>query len=277
MTYRLNKFYLLLSILVVLMTTLHAEIRQLNNVGIDKGILGNTIDRSLQFQDQNGKNVTLNDYFKKDKPVILIMAYYGCPQLCTLVLNGLADGLNEMAWKPGHNYQVVTVSIDPRETPELAKKKQVAYAKKLNMNLDGKWSFLVGTQKNIDILTNQLGFRYNYIEKQDEYAHPACVYVLGDKANISVYFSKYQYSERDLKYAIIDASEGKVGSVADLIIQRCFVYNESQSKYVAASFVIMKIGGGLTLLFIVSMMTYYWREEIFKLKKRGKYRLAENS
>ncbi|RME25693.1 MAG: SCO family protein, partial [Candidatus Zixiibacteriota bacterium] len=181
--------------------------------------LGDTIPMDLSFTSDEGQPVTLNDYFNKGKPVIVVLGYYQCPMLCNLVFNGLSEGVKGLGWTPGDRFEMVMVSINPRETAQLAAAKKANYVKQLgNPDAAKGWHFLVGDSVMSARLADAIGFKYFYDAENKQYAHPAAAYVLTEKGVISRYLYGIQFSPRDLKLSLLEASDGKIGSTADRLI-----------------------------------------------------------
>ena len=188
---------------------------QLRGVGIDQR-LNNQIPLDLKFRDETGKTVRLGSYFGK-KPVILSLVYYSCPMLCTMAENGLLNALRDVKFNIGEQFEVVTVSIDPTENPEMAMGKKAVY-----VGLYGRpaakqgWHFLVGDDPNIRSLAQAVGFQFRYLADVDLYDHPAGIMVLTPKGKVSRYFYGVQYAPRDLQSALVDASNEKIGNPRDM-------------------------------------------------------------
>jgi protein SCO1 len=234
---------------------------ELKGVNIEEH-LGQKIPLNLAFTNDEGKKVELGQYFNQGKPVILVFAYYSCPNLCTMVLNGVAYAMADLSWIPGKEYQVLTVNIDPSETPEIADSK-----KKTLLPLTGKagiesgWRFFVGEESQIKPLTDAIGFHYYYDEKQKEYAHPTAIYVLTSDGTISRYLYGIQFRKQDFRLALLEASEGKIGNTIDKIILYCYHYDPSSKGYVLFAANFMKIGGLLTLLILAVFLGGLWTRE----------------
>lgn len=223
---------------------------------------GDMIPLDLVFANEYGDTVRLDDYFNQGKPVILTLAYYECPMLCTLVLNGMSDGVRGLGWPPGDKFGMITVSIDPRESPELAAGKKKTYLDNLSLPMkDDGWAFLVGEESQSKALADAIGFKYFYDEKTKQYAHPAAAYVITEDGRISRYLYGIEYKPRDLKLALMEASEGKIGSTIDRIILYCFHYDPEAGGYVVFAANVMKLGGGLTLLSLVIFLGVMWMRE----------------
>ncbi|MEJ2054513.1 MAG: SCO family protein [Calditrichaceae bacterium] len=224
--------------------------------------LGENIPLDLTFVNSSGDTVTLGDYFHHEKPVIFVLAYYECPMLCTLVLNGITQSVYKLNMDLGKDYNIVTVSIDPTETPELAAAKKKSYLKMLNQpeNIEG-WAFLTGKEKNIKKLADAIGFRYYYIEDRGEFAHPAVVMLMSEKGKISRYLYGIEYKTNDLKLGLLEASEGKVGNTIDRLILYCYHYDPDAKGYVMIANNVMKLGGAATLVVMFGFLGFFWMRE----------------
>ena len=220
---------------------------QLRGVGIDQR-LNNQVPLNLKFRDETGQTVTLGSYFGK-KPVILSLVYYTCPMLCTMAENGLLNALRDVKFNIGEQYQVVTVSIDPTETPEMAMGKKAVY-----VGLYGRpsakegWHFLVGDDPDIRALAQAVGFHYNYIPETKQFAHATGVIILTPQGRVSRYFYGIQYPGRDIRLALVEASNEKIGSPVDAILLYCCQYDPHTGKYGMVVSHILKIAGAITLL-----------------------------
>jgi len=231
---------------------------ELEGVGITER-LNEKAPLDVTFTDDNGNTVRFGDYFKAGKPVILTLNYFRCPQLCDLTLNALVDGLQEVEWSAGKEFQIVTVSFNPSETTKLANTKKRAYLTEYTREgaKDG-WHFLTGTQENIDRLTNGVGFGY---KKQDngEYAHTATIIFLTPEGVISRYFNELTYKPSDLRLALIESSQGKIGSLLDrTLLFNCFMFDPERG-YVPSAWKIMRAGGVLTMLIVAIGLFVLWR------------------
>lgn len=214
----------------------------------------------LGFQDSDGKQVKLGDYFKKDRPVILSMNYSNCPMLCSLQLTALVRGLRDLEWSADQEFDFVSVSIDPKETYQRANLTKQKYFKEYQRagTADG-WHFLCGDQPEITKLANAIGLQYRYVEERKEYAHPAVLVVCTPDGRISRYLYGVQFPETTLKLALVEASEGKIGSTIDRFLLFCFHYDETSGRYAPTALNIMKIGGFATVFIITVVVIPYWR------------------
>lgn len=222
--------------------------------------LGEKVPLDLTFTDESGNTVQLADYFKAGKPVILTLNYYNCPQLCTLTLNGLVAGLKDVKWSAGEEFEIVTVSIDPEEGHELAEVKKRAYLTmyKRESVKDG-WHFLVGEQENITKLANAVGFGYRYDAKSGEFAHTSTIIFLTPDGTISRYMNDVMFQSRDLRLALVEASQGTIGTAMEqFLLLTCFQWDPDSNSYAASAIQIVKLGGALTLIVLAAGLGALW-------------------
>jgi protein SCO1/2 len=208
--------------------------------------LNQQIPLDLEFVDETGQTVQLKEFFG-EKPVILVMAYYECSMLCTLVLNGLLNSLKEVDFDVGNQFNVVTVSIDPDETPEMATEKKESYLTFYGRpGAEHGWHFLTGEEETIRSLTDEIGFHYVYDDRIDEYAHPSGIIIATPEGRISRYFYGIEYPPNDVRLGLIEASAGKIGSTIDQILLMCYHYDPDTGRYNLVIRNVMKIAGTLT-------------------------------
>ncbi len=218
--------------------------------------LGSTIPLDLRFTEQTGRSVTLREYFGQGKPVILMLGYYDCPMLCNMVFNGVADGVKGLQWTPGTEFTMLTISINPKETAPLAFAKKQNYLKYMGRpDAENGWSFFVGEESQSKALAEAIGFKYVYDSVSGEYGHAACAYVLTEDGTISRYLYGIEFPSRDLKFALLEASQGKIGTTIDRLLLFCYHYDPAAKGYVLFAQNVMKIGGGLTVLFLGTLLT----------------------
>ncbi|MFH1303074.1 MAG: SCO family protein [Planctomycetota bacterium] len=214
----------------------------------------------LDFQDSTGKHVKLEDYFKKNRPVILSMNYSNCPMLCSLQLTALVRGLKDLEWSASQQFDFVSVSIDPKETYQRANLTKQKYFKEYNRaGTAAGWHFLCGEQAAITDLANAIGIQYKYIEERKEFAHPAVLVVCTPDGRISRYLYGVQFPEQTLKLALVEASEGKIGTTIDRFLLFCFHYDADSGRYAPTARNIMKIGGFATVFILTVVLIPYWR------------------
>jgi protein SCO1/2 len=213
------------------------------------------------FRDEQGNKTRLGDLFH-GRPVILVLAYYRCPQLCTLVLNGLLDGLRGVTYRPGEEFEVVTISFDPRETPEIAAAKKANYVDSYaKPGANDHWHFLTGDKDQIDRVAEAVGFHYAYDAKHDRYNHPSGVVLLTPQGKVSRYLFGIRFLPRDLKLGLMEASQGQVGSLVDQFLLFCFHYDQATGKYAFAVMNAVRVGGALTALALGVALLRLWRRE----------------
>lgn len=233
----------------------------LRQVGFDQK-LGDSVPLELRFKDDTGRDVLLRDYFGK-KPVVLSLNYYGCPMLCTVTLNGLASALNVLSsLDAGREFEVVTVSFDPSEGPDLAARKKASYLTRYKRpTAEAGWHFLTGDQAAIDALTGAVGFRYAWDEDTKQFAHPAGIVVLTPEGRISRYLYGIEYAPKDLKLALMESSSEKIGTAVDQAILYCYRYDPMTGRYSASIMRIMRAGAMLTVLALVGYIVFSLRRE----------------
>jgi len=213
----------------------------------------------LLFRDEAGQVVRFGDYFGR-RPVILALVYYECPMLCSQVLNGLTSALDILKFDAGKQYDVVAVSFNPKEGPGLAAAKKRTYMERYRRpGAEAGWHFLTGTPESIAQLTKATGFKYVWDERTKQYAHAAGVMVLTPEGRISKYFFGIEYSPRDLRFGLIEASQEKIGTPVDQLLLYCYHYDPTTGKYGMAAMTALRIGGLLTMLALVAFWVVTWR------------------
>jgi len=223
-----------------------AAIPMLREVGIDQK-LDSPIPLSTPFVDETGADVTLARYFGS-RPVVLVLAYYECPMLCTQVINAAASSMVALTFDAGRDFDVLVVSFDPGETPALAAGKRDAFLKRYGRPASASGiHFLTGRQASIDALTKAVGFRYAYDAKIDQFAHPAVITILTNEGHVSRYLFGIEFAPRDLKFALMEASAGKIGTVVDQAMLFCYHYDPETGSYGFAIMTTVRVAGLLTL------------------------------
>ena len=219
----------------------------LKGVGIDQK-LDSQIPLNLTFKDEAGRDVPLSTYFASKKPVVLALVYYRCPMLCSEILNGLAGALRIVTLNPGRDFEVVAVSFDPKDTPEIAAAKKQSYLRRYGRaNAANGWHFLTGDETNIKALTDAVGFHYTYDPATDQYAHASAVMIATPQGRLSKYFYGVEYSARDLRLGLVEASDNKIGTPVDQILLFCFHYDPTTGKYGAVAMSSIRIAGAVFL------------------------------
>lgn len=220
---------------------------ELDGVGIVQK-LDDQIPLDLSFVDHTGTPVQLSQFFDGSKPMLLTLNYYRCPMLCSLTLNGLVDGLRTMKLDLGTDYDIVTVSINPNEGPELAAQNRRGYLAAVGGDAESDiWPFLIGEQADIESLAKAVGFGYRYDEHSGEYAHTASVVFVTPEGVISKYMNDVKFNPRDVRLALVDASQGRIGTLMDsLLLFNCFQWDPEAGSFVPSAWKIMRFGAGLT-------------------------------
>ena len=229
-------------------------------IGIDQR-LGDQLPLDLVFNNENGDAVSLGRYFG-EKPVILSLAYYECPMLCTQVLNGLLRSLRVLSFDIGREFEVVTVSFDPAETPDLATAKKKEYLSSYDRpGADTGWHFLTGSQDQIDHLTRAVGFRYQYDAETDEYIHSSGIMVLTPQGKLARYFYGIEYAPKDLRLGLIEATANKIGSAIDQVLLLCYSYDPESGKYGLVIVNSLRIAGLATVAILGGFIATMIRRE----------------
>lgn len=229
---------------------------EMQDIGIDDRT-GSTVPRDIRLTDHTGRERTFGDYLDDGKPVVLVLAYYQCPMLCTLVLNGIADGLKQLAWTTGESFRTLVVSIDPTETPKLAAEKRANYLEDYGRHVGERgWDFLVAEEDQVRRLADAVGFRYRWDEATSQYAHAAGAFVFTPDGTLSRTFYGITFPERDLRLALTEAGEGRIGGAWERILLFCYSYDPHARGYALAAMRVMKAGGALTVL--VLLLGFLW-------------------
>jgi protein SCO1/2 len=232
----------------------------LREIGFDQNI-DQRVPLDAAFRDEAGASVHLGDYFGK-RPVVLVFAYYDCPMLCTMVINGLSSALGVMNLEPGEDFEIVTVSFNPHDTPATAAAKKAGYlARYKRAGAAAGWHFLTGDQPEIDRLTKAAGFRYVWDAATKQYAHPSGVIVLTPDGRLSKYLFGVEYGPRDLRFAIVEASNGKAGTAVDALLLYCYHYDPMTGRYGLAIMRAIRLAGAATVLALGAFITVMVRRE----------------
>jgi len=229
-------------------------------VGFDQR-LGEQVPLDLEFRDEEGRAVRLGDLFE-GKPVILSLAYYDCPMLCGLTLSGVASSLKTLSFDAGREFRVITVSFNPKETP-----KQARARKTQSLDLYGRpgagngWRFLTGEEEAIRRLTGAVGFRYEWDAEQKQYAHPTGIVVLTPAGRIARYFFGVEYAPKDLRLGLVEAADGRIGTLADRLLLLCYRYDSTTGRYSGLAIGLVRAGGVATVLALgLLIATTVWRD-----------------
>ena len=260
--------------LFLLPTLVFAQSAQLNNqkpkavqdVGIDEH-LGDTIPLDLTFATSTGDSVKLKSLMEEGKPVILNPVYYNCPMLCSMVINAIYEGVNEVKWNPGNEFNIITFSINPEEDYKLAASTKDSIMQKFNRKGAAEgWHFLTGNKQAIEQLTNAVGFKYEKLEQKGQFAHSAAVMFLSPQGTITRYLYGIKYDEFDIRNGLYEAADGNIGSTVDKVILYCYVYDADANSYVPVAWRIMQIGGFLTVIVLGIFLGFMWFGNKFKNK-----------
>ncbi len=216
----------------------------------------------LTFTTEQGETVLLRDLLREGKPVVLNLGYFGCPSTCGLVINGMTDAMKATALLPGRDYIVLSISIDPNETHKLAKAKKSNYVRELgDETAAGGWHFLTGSEANIKAVTDAVGFEFKWVESAREFAHPAVILVLTPDGTVSRYLHGVTFDPKTFRLSIVEASQGKVGSLLDQIMLICFTYDKDKHKYTVTAVTLMRMGGTATLASLALLVALAVRRE----------------
>lgn len=238
--------------------TAEARPEQLKDVGISEK-LGQSLDLSLRFKDETGKEVTLGDYFDGKTPVIVSPVYFSCPGLCNFHLNGLTEALKGVDFSAGSKFKVLAISFDSKETPEIAAPKKANYLKVYDRpGTEDGWHFLTGDAENVRKLTESVGFKYSWNEERKEWAHASAAIIASPKGKITRYLPGIVFEPKDVRLALLEATEGRVGTFVDQLVLYCFQYNPHQSRYTLYVFNMVKLGGVLMMLGLAVWLLPFW-------------------
>jgi protein SCO1/2 len=245
--------------------------KALRNVGIDQK-LDHQLPLDLLFRNENGEPVKLGDYFG-EKPVVLSLVYYECPMLCTQVLNGMVSAFKVLSFKAGHEFDVVTVSFDPRETSVLASAKKKTYVGYLpeakRSPATSGWHFLTGDSENIKRLTEAVGFHYHFDEATNQFAHASGIMIATPEGKLARYFYGVEYAPKDLRLGLVEASQNKIGSPVDQLLLYCYHYDPATGKYGAVVMNMIRVGGVVTLFAMVALFFVMRRRNATQMRLRA--------
>lgn len=223
---------------------------EIQGVGIDEK-LGQSIDLNLQVTDDNGNKVPLGSFFTKHKPVLLSPIYYNCPGLCSFHFNGVVESLKQIDWNPGEKYEVIAFSFDAKEGSDLGLKKKNNYMKMYNRpGTESGFHFVTAEQSVIDQLMSQVGFKFKWNEKAQEWSHASAAIMISPEGKVTRYLHGVEFNPKDMKLALNETANGKVGNIVDAMVLYCFKYDQHQSKYGLQVFRVMQLGGLLMILIL---------------------------
>lgn len=231
----------------------------LRNVGIDQK-MGAQVPLDLPFVDESGQTVALRQFL--GKPVILALVYYQCPSLCNMVLNGVVRSVKGLQMTAGQEYDVVAVSFDPHETPEMAMAKKASYVKEYNRpHSEDGFHFLTAPEASSRSLADSVGFRYEYDAATNQYAHGSAIMILTPEGKVARYFYGIEYPERDMRLGLVEASEGRISSPVDAVLLYCYHYDPANGKYGLVIMNALRIAGAITLGCLLLFMLVMFRRD----------------
>jgi protein SCO1/2 len=225
--------------------------------------LSGQLPKDAQFRDTSGTSVRLGDFFDGKRPTVFVFAYHTCPMLCSLVLDATVSSLNEVAWTVGDQFDVVSVSIDPKDTPETATKKrdQVLANYPRAKGSPRGWHFLVGDEQNIRKVTDAVGFQYHYDARQKQFAHPAAIYLLTPEGRIARYLYGVKYEPGDVRLGLLEATEGRSVSTTERILLYCYHYDPQGKHYAIVAMRVMRVGAALCFVLLAAFLGILWAIE----------------
>jgi protein SCO1/2 len=224
--------------------------------------LNQQVPLDLVFRDEFGRSLPLSTYFSGNKPVLLALVYYNCPMLCTLILNGVESSLKAVSLDPGRDFEVVAVSFDPRDTPEIAARKKANYLQRYRRpNTSNGWHFLTGGEASIKALTEAVGYQYTFDPATGQFAHASAIMILTPQGKLSRYFYGVEYAPRDVRLGLVEASQNKIGTPVDQVLLFCYHYDPGSGKYGAIAMNMVRLGGATFVLICSVFLFVAWRHD----------------
>lgn len=234
---------------------------KIEGVGIDER-LGHNLDPNIEFTDDTGQSVKIGKYFESGKPVIFSMVYYSCPSLCNYHLNGLTETLKNLNWTVGKEFEIVAVSMDHRESFDVAGPKKANYISEYGRPESASgWHFLTGDKASVDKLAGELGFKFRWLEEEQEFSHAAAAMILTPSGQISRYLHGIKFLPETLRMALLEASDGQIGSVIDQVLMFCFQFDPKKNKYTIYAWRLMQIGGLIMVVVLAIFLAPIWLRE----------------
>ena len=233
----------------------------------EEKILNTEIPGDLKFKDSEGKEITIGEILKSEKPSLLCMMYMGCRSTCGPLMNDIYNKIKDLNVKPGKEFNLIFVSMEPKEGPELAKGKKDNYLKEFNYSDGNGQYFLTGSKESIDSLAKALDFKFRAIADIADYSHPTVTYYITPEAKISRFLTGFGFTPQDIKFSLLTAGEGKVGSLLDNILVRCYKFDPQNKRYVRNSMMLMSIAGAVTLIGLSIFLGFLWYHDIKNNKK----------
>jgi protein SCO1/2 len=241
----------------------------LKGVGIDQR-LDAQVPLELTFRDEFARTVPLSSFFQSGKPVILALVYYRCPMLCTQILTGVESSLKAVSFSPGRDFEVVSVSIDPKDTPELAASKKQMYLRRYGRpDTANGWHFLTGDETNVRALADAAGFHYKYDPKTDQFAHASGIMILTPQGRLSRYFYGVEYAPRDVRLGLVEASQGKIGNPVDQALLFCYHYDPATGRYGAVAMNMVRFAGAAFVLIGGTFLLFAFRKDIKRSRRQA--------
>jgi protein SCO1 len=256
----MKQLYIAILVFVLILSPayLSAGSPDLREIGVNER-LGDVIPGDITLINENGENITIADFLSRGKPLIITPIYYECPMLCNLILNGVTYGLRDLTWQIGERFEVLTFSIDPDETSELARNNKESYLRLLGKpEATNGWHFLTGDEQNIQRLTEALGYKFKWSEEAQEFLHGSAIMFISPNGRITRYLYGIDYPELSLRNALFDAAEGRIGSTIERVMLYCFTFDPDSRSYVPNAIRIMKVGGAITLAFLGIFLGLLW-------------------
>lgn len=240
----------------------------LEDVGVDEHLDGQ-LPLDAIFRDQTGKMVRFGDFFDGTHPVVLTLAYHTCPTVCSLVLSQTVESLKKVEWSIGKEYKSITLSFDPRESLERTVAKRNSLLSDYGRpGADAGWTFLLGDDANIHRITDAVGFKYHYVERDQQYAHPTVIVILKPNGQVARYLYGLEYAPNDVKLGLLEASNGRSITTIDRVLLYCYHYDPNGGRYVIVATRVMQIGGGLCGLALVLFLASFWIKELIRARSR---------
>ncbi len=237
------------------------EVPGLDRIRVDEK-LDQRVPTDITFRDHEGRTVRLADYVDGERPVLLTFAYHSCPTLCSMVLSAVTQGISEVDWTAGDQYEIVTISIDPNDTPERAARKRAELLRTYGREPASRgWHFLVGDADAIERITDAVGFRYFYDSRQEQFAHPAVIVFLTPAAKVARYIYGLEFSPSNIRLALLEASEGRSITTTEQFLMYCYAYDPAVGSYALMATRIMQFGGFLTVLVLGGFLLMFWSRE----------------
>jgi protein SCO1/2 len=227
--------------------------------------LGEQVAVDVPLTNQDGKTVRLSDYLGKGKPVMLAMVYYRCPVLCGLIMQGMAKSLSQIDWLPGKDFEVLTVSIDPNETSDLAKEKRRGFIQAIGKEVPkDAWPFFTAGEQATNTLAASLGFKFKYVERERQFAHVAVLFFIAPDGTITRYLYGVNYDPKEVKLALFESAHGKVGTAFERVMMRCYKFDASARKYMSFVRLYYRIWGAIIVLVLGTFLAVLWRRDYLR-------------